>query len=77
MKTENKQQDDFDEKLARLLDMYRTEILRQYEILDTKVTLLSVLRYATWLDIPLIVFGTLLSIGAPLVLSKRLEGHCQ
>lgn len=34
-KTENEQQDDFEEKLARLPDMHRTEILRQYEIPDT------------------------------------------
>lgn len=58
------QKDDFEERLAGLPEKYRDEILKQYDIPGTKVTLFGVLRHATWVEILLMVSGTLLSIAS-------------
>ena len=66
--------DDFEERLAGLPEKYREEILRQYDIPDIKVNLLSVFRYSTWVEIVLMIIGTLASVGAgtPLVAGSSL-----
>ena len=56
--------DDFEDRLGSLPEKYRDEILRQYDIPQTKVTLLSVLEHATWAEILLMTAGTLLSIAS-------------
>lgn len=55
--------DDFEERLAGLPEKYRDEILRQFDIPQTKITLLSVLGYATWPEILLMIAGSLFSMG--------------
>ena len=55
---------DFEERLAGLPEKYRSEILKQYDIPDTKVTLFGVLRHATWVEVLLMVAGTILSIAS-------------
>jgi len=57
-------EDAFDAKLASLPERFRAEILRQYEIPETKVSLLAVLRYATLFEDILMVIGFILSVGA-------------
>jgi len=56
--------DDFEERLAGLPETYRNEILKQYDIPETKVTLFGVLRHATWVEVLLMVAGTFLSIAS-------------
>ena len=55
---------EFEERLAALPEQYREEVLRQYDLPESKATLLSILRYATWVEIFMMVAGTILSIGA-------------
>jgi len=66
---ENKQKDaddeaEFEARLAQLPEVYRTEILKQYEIPDTKVTLFAVSAYTTWVEVVLMLVGTVLSLGS-------------
>jgi len=61
--TETKK-DDFEERLAGLPEKYRNEILKQYDVPETKVTLFGVLRHATVVEILLMVAGTILSIAS-------------
>ena len=61
--TETKK-DVFEERLAGLPEKYRSEILKQYDIPETKVTLFGVLRHATWVEVLLMVAGTFLSIAS-------------
>ena len=56
--------DDFEERLAGLPEKYRDEILKQYDIPETKTSLFGVLRHATWIEILLMVAGTFLSIAS-------------
>jgi hypothetical protein len=56
--------DDKDEKLDKLPDKYREEILRQYDLPDVKVNLFTILGYGTRLDLALQIIGTIMSIGA-------------
>lgn len=68
---------EFPKRLEGLPKQYREEILRQYEIPTSKATLLTILKSATWVEVLLMIFATILSIGAgirPLVdkiLSRR------
>jgi hypothetical protein len=56
--------DEFEAKLASLPEQYRTAILRQYDIPETKTSLLGVLRYATPFEVLLMILGTFLAIAA-------------
>lgn len=55
--------DDFEQRLAGLPDKYRDEILRQYDVPQTKVSLFAVLRRATWFETFLMIVGTIMSIA--------------
>lgn len=57
-------EDDFEHRLASLPEQYREEILRQYDLPTCKATLLTILGYATWVEVLLMIAGTLLSICA-------------
>lgn len=64
-KTEvEKDDDDFEQRLAGLPQQYREEILRQYDLPISKVTLLSMLGFATWAEVILMIVGSIFSIGA-------------
>ena len=54
----------FEERLTTLPEQYREEVLRQYDLPESKATLLSILGLATWFEIFLMVTGTFLSIAA-------------
>jgi hypothetical protein len=54
----------FEERLTTLPEQYREEVLRQYDLPESKATLLSILGLATWFEIFLMVAGTFLSIAA-------------
>jgi hypothetical protein len=56
--------EEFEAKLASLPEQYRAAILRQYDIPDTKMSILGVLRYATPFEIFLMILGTVLSIAS-------------
>lgn len=55
---------EFEDQLAKLPEQYREEVLRQYDLPESKATLLSILGFATWVEIFMMVAGTILSIGA-------------
>lgn len=59
-----KKSEDFEERLAGLPEKYRDEILRQYDIPETKVSLLAVLRHATLFEKLLMIIGTLMAIAS-------------
>ena len=59
-----KENDDFERHLANLPEQYREEILRQYDVPTSKATIFTILGFATWVEMLLMVVGTLLSIGA-------------
>lgn len=62
--TPEEEKDQFKVKLEGLPEKYKEEILKQYDLPDTKATLFSILKYATWVEIVLMVVGTLMSIGS-------------
>ena len=55
---------EFEAKLEGLPEKYREEILKQYELPETKASLVSILKYATWVEVMFMVVGTLMSIGS-------------
>ena len=55
---------EFPKRLEGLPKKYREEILRQYEIPTSKATLLTILGSATWMEVLLMIFATILSITA-------------
>ena len=55
---------DFEKRLAKLPEKYRQEILHQYDFPDSKATLLSILGLATWVEVLLMIAGTIFSIAA-------------
>ena len=59
-----KNDEEFKDRLASLPEKYREEILKQYDLPDTNATLLHILGYATWIDVVLMVLGTLFSMGS-------------
>jgi hypothetical protein len=59
-----KKEEDFQERLAGLPEKYKEEILRQYDLPETKVSFLAILGYATWIEVVLMVVGSLMSIAA-------------
>ena len=61
---EKKDDDDFEQRLASLPQQCREEILRQYDLPTFKVTLFSMLGFATWVEVILMIVGSMLSIGA-------------
>lgn len=56
--------DVFEESLLGLPEKYRDEILRQYNLPETKASLLSILRFATWKETTLMIVGSLASAAA-------------
>lgn len=56
--------DVFEESLIGLPEKYRDEILRQYNLPETKASLLSILRFATWKETTLMVVGSVTSAAA-------------
>jgi hypothetical protein len=50
--------------LERLPTQYRNEILKQYELPNSKVSILTIFRYATPYEIALQVIGILMAIVA-------------
>lgn len=61
---EGKENDDFEQRLANLPERHREEILRQYDLPTSQATILTMLGFATWVEVLLMVVGTILSIGA-------------
>src|SRR5436190_17350876 len=61
---DEKQDDDFEKRLAGLPDQYRDEILRQYEIPETNASLFAVLRYATLFEKLLMIIGAFMAIAS-------------
>ena len=52
-------------RLAELPEKYRHEILRQYDVPDTNISLFSmILRHATLFEILLMTIGTLMSMAS-------------
>jgi ATP-binding cassette, subfamily B (MDR/TAP), member 1 len=70
-------EDDFKQRLVGLPENYREEILKQYDVPNTRVTLFAVLRYATATEKALMIVGSLLSIayGAALPLMTIIFGN--
>ena len=62
--TDEKKEVEYEARLATLPEEYRDEVLRQYDLPESKATILSILAFATWVEILLMVTGTILSIGA-------------
>ena len=60
----DKNEDEFEKRLAQLPEKYRDEILRQYDIPDNKVTLFAVLRHATAFEKLLMIIGTIMAIAS-------------
>ena len=56
--------DNFEERLSGLPEKYRDEILRQYDIPVTNVSLFAVLRHATLFEKLLMIIGTLMAIAS-------------
>lgn len=50
--------------LQRLPSHYREEILKQYDLPDVKVSILTILRYATPLEFAMQVVGLIMAIAA-------------
>jgi hypothetical protein len=61
---EDGDEDLFEQRLAGLPEKYREEILRQYDIPETKVSLLAVLQHATLFEKLLMIVGTFMSIAS-------------
>jgi len=64
----DEEKDDFQLRLAKLPDQYREEILRQYDLPTSKATPLTILGFATWVEVLLMIAGTLFAIGAGTIL---------
>jgi hypothetical protein len=54
----------FETALDSLPDKYRAQILRQYDLPKTKATMLDFFRWATLLEIILMIIGGGLAIGS-------------
>ena len=69
---------EFQTKLEGLPQKYKEEILKQYELPETNASLVSILKYATWVETLLMVVGTLMSIGSgtfsPCLLEASMSG---
>jgi hypothetical protein len=50
--------------LQRLPSHYRKEILRQYDLPETKVSIMTILRYATPVEVAMQILGLLCAIAA-------------
>ena len=55
---------EFEAKLEGLPEKYREEILKQYDLPETKASLISILKHATGIEILLMIVGTLMSIAS-------------
>jgi hypothetical protein len=60
----SQKEDDFELRLDALPEKYRTEILRQYDLPEVKVTLLTTFQYATWIEVLLMLVGSLAAAAA-------------
>jgi len=60
----------FEDRLAVLPDNYREHILRQYELSDKTYTMFDI-RWASPLEIALMSLGTVMAVGAGLILLRR------
>lgn len=56
--------DDKEERLDKLPEKYRDEILRQYDLPEVKVNLFTILGYDTRFDLVLQIIGSIMSVGA-------------
>jgi ATP-binding cassette, subfamily B (MDR/TAP), member 1 len=67
----------YDERLSKLPERYKDEILKQYDLPEAKATLVSVMQYATWKEVLLMVVGTFMSMasGAALPLMTVVFGN--
>jgi ATP-binding cassette, subfamily B (MDR/TAP), member 1 len=65
--------DDFEQRLAGLPERYRDEILRQYDIPQTEVSLLAVLRHATWFEKVLMIVGSIMSVATGFSFSEGVD----
>ena len=61
---DEKEKGEFEAKLQGLPEKYREEILKQYDLPETKASLISILKHAKGIEILLMVVGTLMSIGS-------------
>lgn len=59
-----KDDDDFQQRLASLPQQHREEILRQYELPICKASLLSLLGFARWVEVIMMIVGSIFSIAA-------------
>jgi hypothetical protein len=60
----SEKEDDFQLRLNGLPEKYRDEILRQYELPEVKATLFTIFRYATWIEVLLMLVGSLTAAAA-------------
>lgn len=58
-----------DNILERLPSQYRKELLKQYELPETKVSIITCLRYATPLEFGMQIVGAFMAIAAGMSLS--------
>jgi hypothetical protein len=56
--------DDKEDRLDKLPEKYRDEILRQYDLPEVKVNLFTILGYGTRFDLVLQIVGSIASVGA-------------
>ena len=69
--TDEKKEVEYEARLATLPEEYRDEVLRQYDLPESKATILSIFAFATWMEILLMVAGTIFSIGAGVFLKRE------
>jgi hypothetical protein len=53
-----------EETLARLPTRFREELARQYDLPDNKISIIDILRYATPLEVVMMIVGTVMAIVA-------------
>ena len=71
-----KDEDDFEKRLAGLPEKYRDEILRQYDMPETNVSLFAVLRHATLFEKLLMIIGTLSATASGIPLFPHSISGC-
>lgn len=59
--------------LQRLPSHYRKEIMKQYDLPETKVGLMTILRYATPVEVGMQILGLLCAIAAGITLSVMIS----
>jgi hypothetical protein len=61
---ETKENNDFEQRLEKLPEQHREAILRQYDVPTCQATILTMLGFATWVEVFLMIAGTILAIAA-------------